>query len=132
MALYDRLTATALRLLTAYGREVTLRQLSVGSADYNPATGESTPAGNDGTTDTTRFAVVLDQPGTQISQRFGNNKQANSLVQQSEKWLYMDANGVAPALQDKLIIDAIEYTIEDVQVTAPGGVVILYMLMVRA
>lgn len=128
MALYDKLASTALRLLTKYGRSVTLRQLAVGEGGYDSATGEVTMPDS---VDTTRNALVLDQPGTQISQRFGNNNQLNSLVQQGEKWLYMDANGVAPALQDKVIIDEVEYTIQDVQETGPGGIPVLYMLMIR-
>ncbi len=128
MALYDKLAATSLRLLTKYGMSVTLRQSSLGAGNYNPATGVVTPETD---VDTTRKALILDQPGSQISQRFGNNNQANSLVQQGEKWLYLDANGVAPSLQDKIIINEVEYAIMDVQETGPGGVPVLYMLMVR-
>jgi hypothetical protein len=128
MALYSKLATTALRLLTKYGAEVTLRQSSVGSGDYDPPTGAVT---READVDTTRKALLLDQPGSQISQRFGNNNQANSLVQQGEKWLYIDANGVAPALQDKIIISHVKYTIVDVQEMGPGGIAVLYMIVVR-
>ena len=128
MALYSKLAITALRLLTKYGAEVTLRQSSVGGADYDPGTGAATPEAD---VDTTRKALLLDQPGSQISQRFGNNNQANSLIQQGEKWLYMDANGVAPELQDKIIINSVKYTIIDSQEMGPGGIPLLYMIVAR-
>lgn len=128
MALYDKMATTAARLLAKYGRTVQLRQQSTGSGDYDPATGTSTP---EVLTTTDRKALALDQPGSQISQRFGNNNQANTLINQGEKWLYMDAKGVAPAMQDAVIIDAIEYRIIDVQVMGPGGVPVLYLIVVR-
>ena len=131
MALYDKLALTAARLLARYGTSVILRQLSHGNADYDPASGGAIPEGVDGTTDTTRKGLVLDQPGSQISQRFGTNNQINSLISQGEKWLYIDAKGVAPAMQDKLIVKHIEYTIIDVQEFGPGGVPILYMVVAR-
>lgn len=131
MSFYGKSAATAQRLLTKFGMTVILRQLSTGSADYDPKTGGAVPEGQDGSTDTNRKAIVLDQPGSQISQRFGNTLQNNSLVQQGEKWLYMDANGVAPALQDKLIFGGIEYAIIDVQELAPAGIPVLYMVVVR-
>jgi hypothetical protein len=131
MALYDKLALTASRLLAKYGTTVILRQLSQGSADYDPNSGGAVPDGMDGTTDTNRKALVLDQPGSQISQRFGSNNQANTLISQGEKWLYIDTKGAAPTLQDKLIVKNIEYTIIDVQEMGPGGIAILYMVVVR-
>lgn len=131
MALYDKLAATAFRLLNRYGTKMILRQLSSSSADYDPSTGIGSPSGIDGSTDADRKGLVLDQPGSQISQRFGTNNQGNTLIQQGEKWLYLDAKGSEPAIEDKIIIKDIEYTIIDVQEIGPGGVAILYMLVVR-
>jgi hypothetical protein len=131
MALYDKLALVALRLLTKYGTDVVLRQLSAGGGDYDPSTGEAIPEGNDGSSDSKRKALVLDQPGTQISQRFGSTLQSNNLIQQGEKWLYMDAKGAPPVMQDKLILTGIEYVIIDVQEYGPGAVPILYLLVVR-
>ena len=108
-----------------------LRQFSEGNADYDPDTGKAILEGGS-STDAERKGLVLDQPGTQISQRFGNNMQANSLVQQKEKWLYLDALGPKPAMQDTLIVDQVEFAIIDVQEMGPGGVPLLYMIVVRS
>ncbi len=129
MALYDRLALTAKRLFDKFGRTVYLRQRTAAS-DYDTSNGSANAT--DEAVDDPRKGLVLDQPGSQISQRFGNNHQANTLVQQSEKWIYLDALGVRPCLQDKLIVDDIEYAIIDVQEIGPGGIAVLYMLVIRA
>lgn len=131
MALYEKLALTTKRLFDRYGRQVHLRQRNSGTGDYDPSTGGAAVAGTDGSTDVPRKGLVMDQPGSQISQRFGNNQQNNTLVQKTEKWIYLDAIGVKPALEDKLVIDDVAYSIIDIQETGPGGVPVLYLLVIR-
>lgn len=127
MALYDKLALTTKRLFDKYGQEVVLRLNSPG--DYDPETSSVAPLG---TSDHKRKGLVMDQPGSQISQRFGSNNQNNTLVSQSEKWIYLDAIGDKPAMEDKLVVQSKEYAIIDVQEVGPGGVPVLYLLVVRA
>lgn len=132
MNIYNRAIATTLRMLTKYGRTVTLRPYSVASSDYNPSTGQGAPAGEDGSFDTIRRALETDQPGTQISQRFGDTLQNGTLVQSNDKWLYMDAVGAEPHLQDHILMDNINYMIINVQTTKPSGLAVFYLLVLRA
>jgi hypothetical protein len=132
MALYDRTAATVLRLLTKYGQSVTLRKYSqVSGGDYDPNTGGASPVGADGSYDESRKAIAMDQPGSQIAARFGTKYDKNTLIQSGEKWVYMDANGSAPALQDHVLLGGTEYSIMDVQVTGPGGIPVLYLLVLK-
>jgi len=132
MSFYDRMSALALKQLTKYGQSVTLRPFSQGGGDYDPNTGAATPDGADGVEDESRKALVTDQPGSQIAQRFGQTLQNGTLLQSTDKWLYMDADGQVPKLQDHVIFDNTDFSIINVQVTSPGGTPILYLLVLRA
>jgi len=126
MDFYDRAAATTLRMIKQYGMPVTLRRQSVGN--YDPSTLGATVQ----TEDSTRYMLKLDQPGSQIAQRFGSNFEKETLRERNEKWGYMDANGPAPQLQDRIIMEGIEYTLQDVQMCGPGGKVVFYQLVMRA
>ena len=132
MSFYSRLAGTTLKMLTKYGVSVTLRPYSVGASDYSPSTGVASPSGPDGSYDGVRKGLLTDQPGSQIQRKFGQTLQENSLVQSSEKWLYLDANGPAPRVQDHIVYDSVTYTIIDSQVTAPGGTPLFYLLVLKA
>ena len=132
MTFYSKVSAMVVRNLTKYGLSVTLRPLSEGGGDYDPDTGLASPSGTAGTYDETRKALLADQPGSQISIHFGRTLQNGTLIQDSDKWVYMDADGAVPKLHDNVIIQSIEYKIVNVQVTNPGGVAVLYLLVLRA
>lgn len=126
MDFYTRSAATTLRMLKKYGMAVTLRRTSVG--DYDTSTLGATVQSND----STRNVLKLDQPGSQIAQRFGHNFEKETLRERNEKWAYMDADGPAPQLQDRVIMEGIEYVIQDVQAIGPAGINVLYQLVLRA
>lgn len=130
MTFYSDLAETSLEMLTEFGASVTLRAFSVGGSDYDPNTGLA--SASSGYTDSTRKGLLLDQPGSQIQRKFGETMGSNSLIQNAEKWVYLDASGNAPRLQDHLIVQGLEYTIVDVQVTAPSGVPLLYLLVLKS
>jgi hypothetical protein len=126
---YDKVAGNVARALTKYGRPVTLRQYPTGGGSYDVALGKvvlGQPV------DTTRQALTADQPGTQIQQRFGQNRNAGSLVGQGEKWIYLDAQGPKPRLQDRISFDNTEYAIIDVQELKPGLVPLFYLVVLRA
>lgn len=125
---YNRIAKNVMRSLTKYGQSVTLRQYSVGGGNYDPASQSAmlpTPI------DSIRKGLVTDQPGTRIGPQYGTNQKANSLIQDGEKWLYVDAMGPAPRMQDQMIVNGIMFTIADVQVTGPGGIPLFYLVVLR-
>ena len=126
MDFYGRAAATTLRMIKQYGMLVTLRRQSVGL--YDTATLGATVESND----TQRYMLKLDQPGSQIAQRFGANFEKETLRERNEKWGIMDANGPAPQLQDRIIMEGIEYVLLDVQVLGPNGTPVFYQLVMRA
>lgn len=132
MSLYPHLAATSLRLLKKYGQPVVLRRYSQGGSDYNPSTGRAAPKGANGSNDMTRFAVPTDAPGKRVGQQYGATIEANSLIQDTDRWMYMDANGPKPTQQDHIIYQQTNFSIIDVQEINPGGIPLLYLIVIRA
>lgn len=131
MGFYDKIAATTARMIQQYGMSVTLRHMSEGAPDYNPSAGGVVPTGTDGTYDEQRFLLKLDQPGSQIAQRFGQNRMDETLIERNVKWAYMDASGPPPNLQDKIIMEGIEFSLIDIQVCGPQGIPVYYQLVMR-
>ena len=131
MAFYPNLLKTSTRLLGKFGQTVTLKQYTVGGGDYNVATGKANPTTSIATS-TIRKAIISDAPGKRIGPQYGVTREKNSLIQDTDKWIYLDANGAAPRLQDHIILDDIEFTIIDVQTSKPGGLALMYLLVLRA
>lgn len=129
---YNRMAQTTKRLIRENGMQVLLRRQGQGSADYDPSTGGTDAVGADGSFEQPRYLLKLDQPGSQIAQRFGVNRMAETLIDRNEKWAYMDADGDAPKLNDKVIMEGIEFTLLDVQVCGPSGIPVFYQLVMRA
>ena len=131
MSFYARSVATTLRLLTKYGQQVTLRQFTSGGGGYDPLTGTAATV-SAAYVDTIRQALATDAPGKRVGPQYGQTVEYNTLIQDSDKWIYMDASGTAPRLQDHLIVQGVEYVVIDVQVISPGAVPVLYLLVLRA
>lgn len=127
---YDDLEGTALEMLTEFGAAITLMKVGVNAGGgYNPNEGEAIKA-ESGTAET-RYAVLSDNPGTRIGIQYGTTLQNGTLCQRTDKWLYMDANGSVPMLQDEVYINGLKYSTVDVQTIAPGGQTLLYLMVVR-
>lgn len=131
-AIYTRLFQTALRLLKKYGQQVVLRRYTQGGADYNPASGTATPQGPTGINDTFRQGLPTDAPGKRIGQQYGQILETNTLIQDTDRWMYLDANGASPTQQDHILYGGVDYAIVDVQVYSPGGLAMLYLIVLRA
>lgn len=125
---YNRLADRVLKQLTKYGRNVTLRQYFIGG-DYDPATQKASSVAS--TVDSIRKALVTDQPSKRIGPQYGVNLKAGSLIQDGEKWVYLDAKGSPPKIQDHMIIGEVEYAIVDVQSISPGEVPVVYLVVLR-
>lgn len=118
---YDKLAATALRLLTKHGQDITLRSTVQGA--YDPTTGTSSIT----ITDTTRKGAVFDYNLVV----YGNDLINNTLVQAGDKRLYLDANGVAPSLTDQVIIGGVTWSVKNIKDLSPAGTVVLYDITIR-
>jgi hypothetical protein len=121
-AFYDRMAATALRLIAQYGLAVTLRTVTPGG--YDPETSETTPE------------TIAEQAGQGILIDYtGLEFQANSLIKQGDKKLKLAAKGLtsAPSLLSKVIADGKTYSIvPPLKEINPAGTPLLYELQVRA
>jgi hypothetical protein len=121
-AFYDRMAATALRLITQYGLTITLRTVTPGG--YDPELGETTPE------------IVAEQVGQGILIDFtGLEFQSNSLIKQGDKKLKLAAKGLtsAPSLLSKVIADGKTWSIvPPLKEVNPAGTPLLYELQVRA
>lgn len=132
MSLYSNLASTALRLLTKYGQDVTLRSYSQGGGDYDPTLGSAAPSGIDGANDTTRKGLPCDAPAARIGPQYGQTLENGTLIHDTDKWIYLDGIGAKPNLQDHLIVATREYSVIDVQEINPGGTALLYLLILRS
>lgn len=129
MSFYSEIADTALKLLTKFGQDVTLRQFSPGGGGgYNTGTGKVVANAQPGSNDLIRKAVIVDAPQNRIGPQYGTNMKKDTLIQDITKWAYMDANGPAPRVNDKLIVRGIEYVIINVQEHNPGGTPLMYQL----
>lgn len=114
---YAKAAATALRLLTKFGRDVTLRNYTVGT--YDPATGTNSVS----TSDVTVKAAVLDYGAGQM-------EQAGNLIQSGDKRCLVQA-GTVPALEDHVIVGSKDYSILSVGEVNPAGTPVIYNLHLR-
>jgi len=118
---YSKFAATSLKLLTKFGQDVVLRSSTIGS--YDPATGTSSST----ITDTARKGVIFDYNLVV----YGNDTINNTLVQAGDKRLYMDANGVAPTLNDQAIIGGVTWQIKNIKDANYTGVSVIYDCTIR-
>jgi hypothetical protein len=114
---YSKSAASALKLLTKFGQNVTRRAYTIGT--YDPSTGLVTNT----YADTTRKGVLLDFAAGQTLER-------GTLIQNGDKRLYVDSSAtISP--QDHFIVNTIEYTIVSIGEINPAGTSILYDLHLR-
>ena len=118
---YAKAAATALRLLTKRGKDVTLRTVTIGA--YDPATSSAAET----LTDVTRKAIFFDFDRI----NFGQNVRDGTQIQQGDRQCLMDANGDAPTPTSRIIDGETDYTIVDIKELNPAGTPVLYDLWVR-
>src|SRR3990167_10919621 len=117
----DDIISDVLEALAEVGEDIILRQVVVGA--YDPATGTSTTT----TTDTIRKGYVMDYNLVV----YGNDMINNTLVQAGDKRLYLDANGVAPSLNDQVIVGGVTWQIRNIKDINPAGTCILFDCTIR-
>ena len=120
-AFYDRMAATALRLIERFGLTATLSEVTPG--EYDPVTGVETGGA---TLTQTGQLILLDY----TVQEAGIINAAGSLVQQGDKKIMLAAKGLTwpPTLATTILADGLTWTIVNVKSTNPAGTPLVYEL----
>ncbi|MGP5236855.1 hypothetical protein [Pseudomonas helleri] len=123
-AFYDRMAATALRLIAQYGQAATLTYTpEVDPDDYDPVTG------------TGPVVVPVSQAGQLIlldytAAESGVINASGSLVQQGDKKIMLAAKGLAwpPTMTTTILVDGLTWTIVNIKSTNPAGTPLVFEL----
>jgi len=116
---YANSKATADRLLTQFGRTVTLRRVAQGAYDDDTGTVTLT------TTDEDVTAVLL---GFNDRERAGNPA---ILAQDRKALVAVGALTAPPAVGDRLVVDGAEWQVIAAESVSPAGVDVLYKTQIR-
>jgi len=122
-AFYDKMGATALRLISRFGQEITLRDTVPG--EYDPVTGGSTPD------------VEVDQPAQAILQDYalqqaGMSYAEDTVIRQGDKKILVAAQGLTPpTLTTTVLAGGATWTIVNVKEINPAGTPLVYELQGR-
>ena len=120
-AFYDRMAATALRLIERFGLTATLSEVTPG--EYDPVTGVETGGA---TLTQTGQLILLDY----TVQEAGIINAAGSLVQQGDKKIMLAAKGLEwpPTMTTTVLADGLTWTIVNIKSTNPAGMPLVYEL----
>ncbi|MBJ2228498.1 hypothetical protein JFT67_05515 [Pseudomonas simiae] len=120
-AFYDRMAATALRLIERFGLTATLSEVTPG--EYDPVTGVETGGA---TLTQTGQLILLDY----TVQEAGIINAAGSLVQQGDKKIMLAAKGLEwpPTMTTTVLADGLTWTIVNIKSTNPAGTPLVYEL----
>ena len=117
MSIYDSIAATALKLISDKGRNVTYRAFTTG--EYNPATGS---VSGEATTDTTVKMVVT---------RVVTQNIDNSTLQRGDRLVLVGAGTITPNEKDRIVDGSDTFQIISVEEIKPADTPIVYKLQVR-
>ena len=120
-AFYDRMAATALRLIERFGLTATLSEVTPG--EYDPVTGVETGGA---TLTQTGQLILLDY----TVQEAGIINAAGSLVQQGDKKIMLAAKGLEwpPTMTTTVLADGLTWTIINTKSPHPAGTPLAYEL----
>ena len=120
-AFYDRMAATALRLIERFGLTATLSEVTPG--EYDPVTGVETGGA---TLTQTGQLILLDY----TVQEAGIINASGSLVQQGDKKIMLAAKGLEwpPTMTTTVLADGLTWTIINIKSTNPAGTPLVYEL----
>lgn len=119
MAFYDKIAATAKRMIASRGQSLTLRREVGGSVD--PNTGIFTPGS----------AESLSCSGVWLEITEAINTALGGTVQAGDRVCLLEASQ-EPLHTDRLSVDGSYWAIVKVQPIAPGGVAVAYYVQARA
>lgn len=122
-AFYDRMAATALRLIDRFGQTITLRNPTEGS--YDPVTGTTTPGLPD---DQPAQAILKDY----ALQQSGASYAEGTEIRQGDKEITIAAQGVTkPQMTTQIIADGDTWTIVNIKEINPAGTPLVYKVQGR-
>ena len=109
---YGNSVTTATRLISTYGRTMTLRTTTETGDPWDPTQTSS---------DTDIIGVAVDYRSSEID---------GDMVQTTDKRFLLTST-VTPTLQDKIVDNSTEYSIVNIREIKPGDTVVLYDVQVR-
>jgi hypothetical protein len=115
-AFYNRLAATASKLLTKFGGVVSVSRTTGGSVD--PITGAVTPGS---TTTLTAKGLITD---------FDTKLMDGTAIQHGDRLLVID-NTFEPLMTDRPVIGSQQWNIVSIMAKQPANVAVVYMVQVR-
>lgn len=118
---YSRSVNTAIKLIVKYGQVMTLE--SVTAEPYDTETGEAAVS----SIDITITGVIFEISGKLI----GKSLQNGTLATTNDKQCLIDSR-INPNLLDKIVVDTDVFMIINKKEINPGGVVVLYDLVLRS
>lgn len=118
---YTKNAATALRLLTKFGRDVTLTREVTGAYDPSLSAAPVT------VTTETRKAALFDYDRI----NFGETLQDGTRIQAGDRRCLMGTGGSAPTTFDSVTVGGVKYPIKVVKTLSPAGTPVLYDLLIR-
>ncbi|MEE8518140.1 MAG: hypothetical protein V3S98_03330 [Dehalococcoidia bacterium] len=121
MADFVALAATALRLITANGRAISIRKVTTAAP---PDAAKPWEPGSESVADTATIGVFLDTERSFIS---------GGLIPTDQSILLIAADGLAvtPINKDRIVDGSDVWEITNVETLKPGAIVLLYELMVK-
>lgn len=115
-AFYDRLNATAQRLIADKGKAASVIRITNSGPPHAPVQSE------------TAYPAKMVETGHQISV----SPRAYSLIQAGDILGIMSTDiAITPATADKIVIDGQRYNFVDIKPLNPGGTVLLYEFLAR-
>lgn len=116
MSFYADMAATAIELLTEFGRSATHESKTTGA--YDPATGSAPVTTASATCTLAIFPVTKAHVD-------------GTLVLQTDEIAYIAPFSAAPTAGDTLLVGGVRYTIIKVMTTSPAGTTVLHECVVR-
>lgn len=114
MSFYTNMAATALRLLTKYGEELTFTTYSVGAYDPNTGTRTETPS---------------NYTAKAVKETYGILEKANSAIKEGDIRLIAEASTYA--VGDTVTVDSQVWRIMAVDPISPGDTDVAFFLQIR-
>lgn len=123
---YDRMSATALRLIERFGIELVLKR--IGSTDYDPVTGDEVVAEQSQT-----IKAVVGKVSSSALSAFGDGLMDGALVSSNLRVLTIAAEGMAwpPEPEDKVEYAGHDWSVVGSTPSEPGGQALVYKVTIR-
>ena len=125
---YTRIYNVGLKLVTKFGRQITLQQLDPGPTNAaQPWKGTATPRGSP--IDSLQVMGAFVEP--ESLERLGKQRQSNEFVKSAEQVIIVIYDGSLGNFDEVLDADGSQWTIHNIQELGPGDKILLHYLRVQ-